>query len=115
MTTKRIEWEKDGSCWEIDGCTSRRLSKDEYMQTQTKQHHPDTFSKEHVKLTSKNAYKYIGYEIIFKTRGKYIIKKIISVSNTSIKIDHPDLHNQLQLGRKIFVILNKLHFNSSRM
>jgi hypothetical protein len=26
MTTKRIEWEKDGSCWEIDGCTSRRLS-----------------------------------------------------------------------------------------
>ena len=59
-----------------------------------------------VKLTPENAYKYIGCEIIFKTRGNHLIKKIISVSNTSVKIDHPDLHNQLAIvSRKIHVLI----------
>jgi hypothetical protein len=61
-----------------------------------------------VKLTPENANKYIGYEIIFKTRKQHLIKKIISVSDTgkSIQIDHPDLNNNLQIvTRKVYVII----------
>lgn len=49
-----------------------------------------------VRLTT-NASKYIGYEILFKTRGINIVKKIISINNISVRIDHPDLHNQRYL------------------
>ena len=49
---------------------------------------------------------YMLSEILFKTRGIHIVKKILDVSNTSVKIDHPDLHNQLQIvSRKVFVIV----------
>jgi hypothetical protein len=47
-------------------------------------------------------------EIIFKTRGIDIIKRIISVSTTgkTIQIDHPDLQNSLEIvKRKVHVIL----------
>lgn len=60
-----------------------------------------------VKLTPENAPQYIGCEIIFKTRGFHIIKRIINASNTSVQIDHPDLKNSLQiLTRNIFVVIN---------
>ena len=66
-------------------------------------------SKKHrtlLRLTPLNAHKYIGYEILFNTRGNQVVKKILGVTNTSIKIDHPDLHNQLQIvSRKVFVII----------
>tara|TARA_B100000963_G_C22582389_1_gene651488 strand:+ start:373 stop:564 length:192 start_codon:yes stop_codon:yes gene_type:complete len=59
-----------------------------------------------IRLTSENAPKYIGYEILFKTRGNHLVKKIISVNNTSVKIEHPDLNNQLQIvSRKIYVLI----------
>jgi len=59
-----------------------------------------------VRLTPQNASGYIGYEILFKTRGFHIVKKILGVNNTSVKIDHPDLHNQLQIiSRKVFVLI----------
>ena len=59
-----------------------------------------------IKLTPENAYRYIGNEILFKSRGNHIVKRIISVSNTSVKIDHPDLHNSLQiLTRNVYVII----------
>jgi hypothetical protein len=59
-----------------------------------------------IRLTQANASKYIGYEILFRTRGNHIIKKILGISNTSVKIDHPDLHNQLEIvSRKIFVLI----------
>ena len=59
-----------------------------------------------VRLTQKNASKYIGYEILFKTRGNHIIKKILGINNTSVKIDQPDLHNQLQIvSRKVYVLI----------
>ena len=59
-----------------------------------------------IRLTQQNASKYVGSEILFKTRGLHIVKKILDVSNTSVKIDHPDLHNQLQIvSRKVFVIV----------
>ena len=59
-----------------------------------------------VKLTRDNISEYIGYEIIFKTRGKTVVKKILGITNTSVKIDHPDLHNHLQIvSRKVHVII----------
>jgi len=63
---------------------------------------------ETIKLTLENVIQYIGYEIIFKTRGNHIIKRIISVSNTgkTIQIDHHDLKNSLEIvSRNIYVIL----------
>ena len=58
-----------------------------------------------VRLTPENASKYIGFEILFKTRGNHIVRKILGVNNTSVRIDHPDLHNQLNTSRKIFVLV----------
>ena len=59
-----------------------------------------------IRVTSDNANKYIGYDIIFKTRGQKVIKKIIGVINTSIKIDHSDLNNQIVFSRQIYVIID---------
>ena len=61
-----------------------------------------------IRLTPNNVFQYIGYEIIFKTRNNYIIKRILSVSNTgkSIKIEHDDLHNWLEIvSRNVYVII----------
>ena len=61
---------------------------------------------EFVRLTPQNASRYIGYEILFKTRGVHIVKKILDFKNTAVKINHPDLHNQLQIvSRRIYVII----------
>ena len=58
-----------------------------------------------IRLTPDNASKFTGREILFKTRGKYIVKEILGFTKTSVKIDHPDLHNQLQIvSRKVYVI-----------
>jgi hypothetical protein len=60
-----------------------------------------------IKLTPENASKYIGKNIVFKTRKTHILKKIISVSDTgkTICIDHPDLGNHLQIvTRAVYVI-----------
>lgn len=60
-----------------------------------------------IKLSPENAHQYIGCEILFKTRGAHIIKNIISVSNTSVKIDCQDLNNSLQiLSRNVYVLIN---------
>jgi len=59
-----------------------------------------------VRLTKENlSEEYIGYEILFKTRGKHIVKRILGIANTCVYIDHPDLKNNLQLGRKIYLII----------
>jgi hypothetical protein len=58
------------------------------------------------RLTKENYNLYIGYDIIFKTRGVYCIKKILGVTNTCVKIDCPELNNCLQFSRKIYVIKN---------
>ena len=39
-----------------------------------------------VRLTHQNAHEYIGYEILFKTRGIHIVKRILGVNSTSIKM-----------------------------
>jgi hypothetical protein len=58
-----------------------------------------------VRLTPENAYKYIGYQIMFKTRGEYIIKKIIRLNPSGAVIDHPDLKNLVVYSRCMYVIL----------
>jgi len=63
-----------------------------------------------IRLTQENVRYYIGSEIIFKTRGKHIVKTILEVSKTciSIKIDHQDLHNNLQIvSREVYVIVER--------
>lgn len=61
-----------------------------------------------VRLTTENATMYIGYNILFASKNGLFSRKILDVSNTSIKIDFPDLHNTLQLiSRNIFVLVKK--------
>ena len=60
-----------------------------------------------IRLTRDNVTKYIGYEILFKTRGIYLVKKILGINDNSIRVEHKDLNNQLEfLSRKIFVIID---------
>jgi hypothetical protein len=58
-----------------------------------------------VRLTPENAYKYIGHQIMFKTRGEYIIKKITGLKPSGVVIDHPDLKNLVVYSRCMYVIL----------
>ena len=58
-----------------------------------------------VRLTMENAYEYIGREIVFKSRGILIKKRILGVTDTAVKIDHPDLNNLLVVSRKVHVLL----------
>uniref|UniRef100_A0A6C0HHB3 Uncharacterized protein n=1 Tax=viral metagenome TaxID=1070528 RepID=A0A6C0HHB3_9ZZZZ len=61
-----------------------------------------------VRLTPGNVSQYIGYEIMFKSRGKNVVSRIISVSSglKTIKIDYPDLQNNLEIvSRKIYVVV----------
>jgi len=60
-----------------------------------------------VRLTPENVKNYIGRNIIFTSRGEKCMKKIVSASasGNSIKIEHPDLNNCLQIvSRKIYII-----------
>ena len=60
-----------------------------------------------IRLTPENVNEYIGDEILFKTRDKYIVKLILRASDTgkTIYIDHSDLNNSLEIvTRKVYVI-----------
>ncbi len=58
-----------------------------------------------IRLTHNNATNYIGFPILFKSRGELIVKKILSVSPTLVTIKHSDLNNCLNIRRRIFVII----------
>ena len=69
---------------------------------------PESDKMELLKLTPDNVSFYLGQEILFKSRGRHIVRKILGVSQSgkSINIDHPDLKNQLQIvSRSVCVIL----------
>ncbi len=60
-----------------------------------------------IRLTPENVKKYIGREIMFRTRGEFIFKTLNSASKTgkTVYIDHPDLKNSLEIvSRKVLVI-----------
>jgi len=60
-------------------------------------------------LTPANVAMHVGHQIIFKRKsGEYIIKTIldISTSGKSIRIDCPDLGNNLEItSRNVYMIL----------
>jgi len=59
------------------------------------------------KLTPENASKYIGREILFTYNGATVKRTLLKVSESgkTIRIDYPELKNNLQLvSRKIFVV-----------
>jgi hypothetical protein len=59
-----------------------------------------------IRLTPENSSHFIGHEILFKTRGSHIVKKMLGVTNKCVKIDHPDLNNCLQVvSRKVYVLV----------
>ena len=61
-----------------------------------------------MRVTQNNVHNCIGKQIIFKTRNQYIIKNVIGISESgkSIKIDHDDLDNNINVdGRQIYVIV----------
>ena len=59
-----------------------------------------------VRLTTRNAHLYLNYPIFFKTRDEYIVKKILGINKKSIKIDYPDLNNNLEIvSRQVYVII----------
>lgn len=61
-----------------------------------------------IQLTTENAIMYIGYNILFTSKNVLFCRKILDISNSSIKIDFPDLHNTLQIiSRNIFVLVKK--------
>jgi len=61
-----------------------------------------------IRITPENASDFFGYNVIFKSRGEMLIKKILGVNKYSIKINHPDLNNTLQIKtRKIFILDTK--------
>jgi len=59
-----------------------------------------------VRLTTENAQSYIGKKIQFTSRGRLHTKTIISVTPCTVRIDHPDLDNSLDISRKIMVIVD---------
>ena len=59
------------------------------------------------RLTSENVDNYLNKQIIFKTRGVYVMSRINGIfsSKKGITIDYPDLSNTLQLlTRRIYVL-----------
>ena len=61
-----------------------------------------------VRLTKDNCSQYNGYNIIFKTRKNFIIKTILGINKCSVKIDHPDLKDNVEfISRKVFVLIEK--------
>lgn len=59
------------------------------------------------KLTLENVSKYVGYQVIFKTRNSYVIKRILNIKNRCVGIDHPDLKNNLEfVSRNVYVLID---------
>ena len=62
-----------------------------------------------IKLTENNVKNYIGFDIIFNSRGIKKLKNILNVSQSgkTIIIDEPDLNNTLQIvTRNVYVIIS---------
>lgn len=71
-----------------------------------------------IQVTPEHAHECIGRDIIFKTRGHYMTKTVLSVSESgkSINIDHPDLNNQLQIvTRKVYLKPIELGISSNEI
>ena len=84
--------------------TDRKQTETDRKQTAYK--HKKQNKMQLIRLTPENSSQFIGHEILFKTRGNHIVKKILGVTDTCVKIDHPDLNDCLQVvSRKVYVLV----------
>lgn len=62
-----------------------------------------------IRLIPSNVNTYIGYQILFKSHGKYMINEIIraSKSGKTLTIDNPDLKNSLEIVSRLVYVLPK--------
>ena len=60
-----------------------------------------------IRLTPENSSRYIGYSILFNSRGKIQFSKILAVSETgkTVTIQHQDLESRLVYKRKMYAII----------
>ena len=80
------------------------------LQTMDKQpmDKPTMDKRQRKRLTCDNVFDYIGKTIQFTTRSQTLEKIILGVSTTgkTIKIDHPDLQNNLEIvKRSVYVLI----------
>jgi len=71
-----------------------------------------------VKLTPENASKYVGYNILFRTRGSIALKQIVGTSESgkTVKIVHGNLQNALEIvHRNVYVIVEEVGKPKERM
>ena len=61
-----------------------------------------------IRLTNTNANQYIGNYVLYKTRNKSKINKILGVSENRnlIYVNNADLNNNLNINRKLYAIVN---------
>lgn len=62
---------------------------------------------ERVRVTVGNVGQYIGREIIFKTRGVEIVRRIMGLSRSgkAIVVEHGDLQNRLNIETRNICVL----------
>jgi hypothetical protein len=79
----------------------------EWMDTYSNLAEKQAIAQSNIRLTPENAKHYIGRNILFRTRSTQIIKKILGVSPSgkSIRIDHSELKNNLEIvSRNVYII-----------
>lgn len=62
-----------------------------------------------IRLTPENVFDYVDHEIIFKTNGTHVVRKINGISTTgkTIHVDYPELNNNLQIvTRNVYAIIS---------
>ena len=59
-----------------------------------------------IRLNRENVAQYVGKDVLFKTRGVNTVKTILGYTDNGIKVDHPDLGNNLGFSRNLRVIIN---------
>lgn len=60
-----------------------------------------------IRLTQENASQYVGYSILFNSRGKLQYSRILGISDTgrSLRIQYEDLGGTLGIKRKIYAVI----------
>ena len=60
-----------------------------------------------IRLTQENVSQYVGYSILFNSRGKTQYSRILGVSDShkSLRIQYEDLGRSLDINRKIYAVI----------
>lgn len=63
-----------------------------------------------VRVTPQNSHQFVGHDICFRTRGKFVYLQILEVTNSgkTARVEYPELGNHLQLvSRRVFAIVHE--------